>query len=324
MKRITLLLVLVLILGLGACKLPQPGSVLPTAIPTDTGLAVQAAATGTATKQAAGVQAGEPESDKPTITPPPVITETKPPAAAAALTDTPVPPAEQGPTATPEAPASTPTKTLKPAVRFDPYTAYGNPKYLSDSPAVDKSEWAQAQTGVLPDNTDIKLQGKDGKLYVTGKMLDYSTWWFTYHSLKDFYLEMTFDTENCSDSDAYGMILRGPEHLSGVSYGYVVAFNCKGEYWAFRLDGIDPWEVEELVNETASDYVRAGSDKQNVIGVRAVGDTITIVANGYEIAQFKDDEYSAGRYGVFVRASSTSNYTYRLTKIAYWDLVKKK
>jgi hypothetical protein len=73
-------------------------------------------------------------------------------------------------------------------------------------------------------------------------------------------------------------------------------------------------------HRTLSDIINAGSNKQNVMAVRAVGDKLTIYANGYQIAQVTDKEYTQGRIGVYVRASDTANYTYRMTKLVYWNL----
>lgn len=210
--------------------------------------------------------------------------------------------------------------TAIPAGLMDPYVILGTPSYEDTATGDTLTDWASPGSDSLPDNTAIRLQFKDQKLYVTGKQLGFSTWWFTWHTLDDFYLETTFNTDDCSDKDAYGMIIRGPEHQAGISYGYVVAFSCDGSYWIFRLDGIDPWDVEELVAWSESEYINTGSDATNIMGIEAIGDTITVYANGHQIAQVVDDEYSAGRFGVFVSPASTANFTYRLTKIAYWDL----
>ena len=203
---------------------------------------------------------------------------------------------------------------------FDPYASYGKPKYEDKMVGGSLLEWANSETGTLPDNNSLKLAFKDGKLYVTGKQVDFSTWWFTWHSLKDFYLEMTFDTQQCQGSDAYGAIIRGPEHLAGQSYGYAVAFSCEGNYWIFRLDDADPWDATDLVSWVKSDAINTGVKAQNVLGVRAEGKTLTFFANGYQIAQVTDDEYSRGRFGVFVRSSEDGDYTYRVLKVAYWEL----
>jgi hypothetical protein len=217
-------------------------------------------------------------------------------------------------------PALSAAKATPSGTVFDPYATYGKPKYEDKMAGGSLLEWAKSETGTLPDNNSLKLAFKDGKLYVTGKQIDFSTWWFTWHSLKDFYLEMTFDTQQCQGSDAYGTIIRGPEHLAGESYGYVVAFSCEGNYWIFRLDDADPWDATDLISWAKSDAINTGVKAQNILGIRAEGKTLTFFANGYQIAQVTDDEYSQGRFGVFVRSSEDGDYTYRVLKVAYWEL----
>lgn len=321
MKRNALLLIVMLILILTACKMPA--SEIGSSATATTGAEVltpQSEAVATS-EPATGESLPVPDQPQPspTAAQPLAVTATNPPVQPAP-TLAPATATPQAPADAPQAAPATPTKTSKPAVRFNPYTTYGDPKYLDEMTGGSFTEWAKPETNSLPDTDYIQLQFKSGKLYVTGKLLDFSTWWFTYHELQDFYLETTFDTQDCSGSDAYGMILRGPEHLAGASYGYIVAFTCDGQYWAFRLDDADPWDVEELIDETPSTYIKNGSDQENVMGIRADGKTITIVANGYEIAEFTDKEYSMGRFGAFVRAGDTINYTYRITKLAYWLL----
>lgn len=321
-KKSSLIITILVVLVLTGCTLPAPstGPSPDSASPTATlgqpaGEEPQpAAATATPTT---GAETGE-DKPAPTNTSAPAATATAPqPTATSPESGGGVAATATATTAQADAAA---TKTPFPASAFDPRSAYGSPSYENKMVFPNISEWAPPETGTLPDNTNIKLVFKDGRLYVTGKQMSFSTWWFSYHSVEDAYVEMTFDTETCSGGDAYGMILRGPEHNAGVRYGYVIAFTCDGQVWSFRLDGTDPWDAEELVDETKSDYIKAGSDKLNVIGVRMEGDTLTIVANGTQIAQVKDDEYSKGRIGVFVRPASASSYTYRVTNFAYWKL----
>lgn len=181
-------------------------------------------------------------------------------------------------------------------------------------------EWAEAETKLLPDNRNIRLRFKDGELYVTGKRSNFSTWWFSYHTLNDAYIEMTFETENCSGEDAYGIIFRGPPHLAGISYGYVVSFTCDGRLWVFRLDDARPWEAETLVDEDDVSAIHTGPDEENVIGVRAEGEQFVVFANGIQVAEVEDDHFEKGRVGVFVRAAGPDDYTYRVTNFAYWVL----
>jgi hypothetical protein len=181
-------------------------------------------------------------------------------------------------------------------------------------------EWADAETDELPDDRRIQLEFEDGELYVTGKRPDFSTWWFSYHYPKDAFIEMTFDSEDCSGEDAYGFIFRGPPHDAGESYGYAVSFTCDGSLWVLRLDGINPWDAVTLVEEEEVSAIQAGDYEENVIGVRADGEQFTVFANGIQVAEVEDDEYYQGRVGVFVRSGGPGAYTYRVTNFAYWLL----
>ncbi len=69
-----------------------------------------------------------------------------------------------------------------------------------------------------------------------------------------------------------------------------------------------------------SEYILAGTNKQNVMGIQAIGGTLTIFANGHQIVQVTDTKYADGRYGVFVSPDLTANYTYRVVRMTYWDL----
>ena len=203
---------------------------------------------------------------------------------------------------------------------FDPVATYGNPTFSDPMTGGNINDWVNPVTGLLPNTKYIKIVETDAKFYVTGKQAGFSTWYFTWHELTDFYLQSTFDSGNCSGMDSYGLIVRGPEHLAGVSYGYVVAFSCDGQYWVFRLDSANPFTSKDLVSWTHSDYILAGSNKTNTLGVQAIGDKLTIYANGHQIAQVTDDKYELGRYGLFVSPELTTNYTYQITQMSYWDL----
>jgi hypothetical protein len=203
---------------------------------------------------------------------------------------------------------------------FDPVAAYGKPTFEDLMTGDNINDWVNPATGFLPNTDYIKISETNSKFYVTGKTPDFSTWYFTWHELSDFYLQSTFDSGNCSEKDAYGLIVRGPEHLAGVSFGYVVAFACDGEYWVFRLDSANPYTIKELVTWSKSNYILAGSNQQNVMGIKAIGSTLTIYANGHQIAEIFDSKYASGRYGLFVMADVTTDYTYQVVQMEYWDL----
>ena len=69
-------------------------------------------------------------------------------------------------------------------------------------------------------------------------------------------------------------------------------------------------------------HIQTGSDQQNVIGVKANGNKLTIFANGYQIAEVSDNAFLKGRYGLFVQGVDTAYYTYAPLQLAYWDLAE--
>jgi hypothetical protein len=181
--------------------------------------------------------------------------------------------------------------------------------------------WRNDQ-GYLPNTQYIQLQLQGGQLAVTGKVNYFATHWFTWHMLTDFYLEAKMNTGNCSGKDAYGLIFRGPPHgaPAGTGYGYVAAFSCDGNFMVYRLEKTDPYTFKELIPWTESEHINTGANKANVMGILAVGNTLSLYANGYRIFQIEDNFYFEGRYGVWVMPALTINYTYQVDEIAHWDL----
>jgi hypothetical protein len=186
-----------------------------------------------------------------------------------------------------------------------------------------RAAWV-TEDNVYPNTSYLRMYVENSRFYVTGKQAGWSTWYFSWPELKDFYLETTFTTGACSGKDAYGQILRGPVHKSGKSYGYVVSLSCDGAYRIYRVDSTDPsFTTVTLVDWTASTTINAGSNQTNVLGVKAEGKTIVVYVNGTRLAEVTDDTYTQGRYGLYVSGSDTTNFTYQVVKMAYWELGKK-
>lgn len=214
-----------------------------------------------------------------------------------------------------------PTPNVTPvAGTFDPVATYGKPTFDDSMNGDNIEDWENPATGLLPDTNYVKIVETNAKFYVTGKVEAFSTWYFTWHELSDLYLQATFNSGSCSGKDAYGLILRGPEHLAGTAFGYVVAFSCDGSLWVFRVDSINPYKAADLVSWTSSQYILTGTNKENMMGIKAVGSTLTIFANGHQITQVTDSKYKSGRYGLFVSPELTANYTYQVVHMSYWDL----
>ena len=269
-----------------------------------------------------------------TLLPDALASQTAAPTAQAATpTEVPAESTSEPPTETEEQPEATAAPTLEPLEKTpkpetptpsgsesDPYELYGDATMVDPMNSSNVGNWQSG--GVLPNSEYLQISLDKDQIYVTGKKPGFSTWFFSWPTLKDFYLELDVSTEDCAGKDEYGIIVRGPAHGAGVSYGYIIAFSCDGHFRVTRLDSADPFTTVDLVSQRKSDRIQTGSDKNNQIGVKAVGKKLTIFANGYQIAEVSDSTFLKGRYGLFVQAVDTPFYTYRPEQLAYWDLTK--
>ncbi len=303
MKR--LLLLFLLLVALSACaniSPPAPNNT-STAIAIDTEIAraVEETSTQIAEDSAASTKAVE---DVPSSTP----SEVPPSQTATASATT---------TATAGEASETPTNTVTPtAMAFDPNDEYGGPTLL-DTFAND-SNWVDS-SNKLPDTDFIKLELGSEQLLVTGKPISFDTWWLTWPSAGDQYLEMKVEVEDCEGRQAYGFLLRAPS-ANTEAHGYILTFSCDGFYRLRRLDGTSPYSFEDLIAWKADEAINSGDDQINVLGVSLIGDEITIYANGEEIDQVEDNTFSSGRFGLFVNAGPAGNFTFIINQLSFWDL----
>jgi hypothetical protein len=206
---------------------------------------------------------------------------------------------------------------------FDPYTIYGSPSMKDPMNGGNIADWL-ASDGKLPNTDSIKMTMDDAKFYVTGKRSGWATWWFSAIPLDNVYMEMTAETDTCAAKDSYGMIMRGPEHGAGKSFGYIFAFSCDGAFQITRLDSASPYSAVTLVGWTSSEYILAGSYQRNVLGIKMDGKILTLYANGYQLTEISDKVYSEGRYGLYIYPDTSNDFTYRVVQMAYWLLGMKK
>ncbi len=220
-------------------------------------------------------------------------------------------------TATDPAPTSTVDPEFTPSptfVAFSPDAAYGPPQinelFLSED------SWV-GPGGSLPDNANIRIEVVDQEMRVTGKNILFDTWYFSWPTLDEFFIEMRVDSGQCTGKDSYGLVFRGS--ASGApSHGYVVAFACDGSYRVLRIDNGDPYFATEIIPWTSSLAINSGPNHVNILSVQGDGENFIVFANGQQIATFIDDWYSIGRYGVFINSGNTAAYTYRTQQIRVW------
>ncbi len=234
---------------------------------------------------------------------------------ALALTETALQESEDGQSATdtpqPEAEITlTPTTTRTPPAD-DPKTVLGNSNWrdtLSDG-----KNW-QLESGDVTYG-DTTFSHANGKLTAVNSVRgDGMIWYLTYLDFEDAYLEATFEIEDCSASDQYGLIVRAADYNDGIAYYYIVT--CGGQYDLRR------WNLSGstlLLNSLSSDVFNNGSNQSNTLGIWIEGDIIRLYANNQFLTEVQDNSITGeGHFGLFSNAVQTSNFTIHMDEIAYW------
>ena len=130
----------------------------------------------------------------------------------------------------------------------------------------------------------------------------------------NFYLQATFITgSTCADADRYGVLLRAPDS----SQGYVYGFSCSGRYRLYSWDGETYRGIQEW---RAASAMRTGANQTNLLGGWMDGETIRLYANGQLLAEFSDDQFDAGQFGLYIGSADTDNFTVFVDEVATWDL----
>jgi hypothetical protein len=231
----------------------------------------------------------------PTSTPPPSATLPPPPSPTATLTVT---------------PGSSPTPTVPPLPTEDP--RYGlnlsQPDYVDAF--TERFLWYE-----FSDPASATNIWDDGRLRASDNVADSYIWWST--SVRqggDIYTEVSVATETCQGKDGYGLALR----VGGENYdrGYSLEFACEG---AFRVRKWVSGEAPVTLQDwTAAPAIHVGNNASNRMGFLASGARLAAFANGELLAEWTDEDYVFGTFGLYALASTTPGFTVTFDDFAYW------
>lgn len=280
-------LIVLLALGLTGCG----GPVVVT--PDASQVAEIVAATLTAIATATGVPPTQMEA--PSATPLALPSDTP--------TDTPTVLPTDTPTGT-LTPTPVPTATLPPE---DPRNQLGSPTW--EAVFKDDSSWYTFE------DDQSSIQVVDGELVMESfKANEYETWSLTWMKVSDFYMEMTVTSgDACQGKDRYGMMVRAPDS----SHGYQFSISCDANFRVRNYDGkefvdILPWQYDA--------HIFSGPNQTNRIGFLARGSDLSVYVNGHLLAEFEDDSYARGTFGVLIAASKTAGFTATVREVVCWSL----
>lgn len=260
------------------------------------------------------------EPPAPTETPAPTSTTQPPtPTFTTAPTETSPPDETTPPEETPADGTAQPSPTAEPQPtsslpQIDPEAEFHGAHHIDTMD--DINLWTD-ESGTLPDNQYIKLEMVDGVMYVTGKRSLWDTWWRSGFDLVDFYIEMDVNTGDCEPDDAYGMILRASQ-ADLPATGYLIGYTCGGEVFARRLDSVSPYVATAILLPTETDLIYSGPNQNNTFGVLMDGEELTIYVNRRYFTTLTDDTFPWGRFGIFVSAGDTGNFTFSIDEIRSW------
>jgi hypothetical protein len=225
-------------------------------------------------------------------------------------------------TSTPVVPSSTLEPTAEPTLIPSPtLTATAAP----DDPAsrLGGADWVDDMNSDVnwPTGVDkyTAIAFRDGLMYLTG-LTTTDGWRLAWPVITNFYLEMTFQTGNCSGADRYGMIARVPD-ATNPDRGYLFGISCDGQYSLRRWNasvGMDG-EMVTLVKWTNSPVIKSGPNQTNTIGLMAIAGRLILYANGKLLTEVNDTTFQKGSFGVFVGARETEDFTVRVDRVRYWE-----
>jgi hypothetical protein len=237
----------------------------------------------------------------PTLTKAPTATQVPP---TATSTPTPLMPTAtftDEPTSTSIPPTPAPTQ---PAT--DPRILLGEPTYTD---AMDDGGGFFAYS-----DEHVKFDPQDDAMDMVAYNTDsWHGWSLAGTALGNAYIEMTAKPGACSGVDRYGLVLKSTDTNRGYFYG----FSCDGRFSLRKWDGKD---FTTIVDWTASEHITAGAGQTNRLGVKMEGNHFTFYANGAQIGEADDASFKDGKYGLFIAASETPNFSATVDQVDYWTL----
>jgi hypothetical protein len=163
-------------------------------------------------------------------------------------------------------------------------------------------------------NTEWEFE--DGMLRMKAKDVDQPEEWglSSKPAMTDYFLQATFKTgDTCAGLDRYGVLVRAPD----PSMGYVFEFSCDGRYRLYIWDGE---EYEAIQEWKSSGFVKGGANQTNILGIWLKGETIKLYANNMLLAEFTNDKFDEGRFGLVLGADQTEGLEVFVDEVAYWLL----
>jgi hypothetical protein len=231
-----------------------------------------------------------------------------------------LPPYNEDPSASPDAPTMPPTaeitETLEPTetpLPIDPTLPTWDADYVDLM--INPGNWFAAGESTQEDE-HIRFEIADSRMKMTAFNPDlYEGWRLSWPDIEDFYLDAGFEVDDCSGGDRYGLFVRAT-NIEDNPNGYLFGVNCEGQYSLRTFDG----EFSFLIEWSDSEHIQAGSHQSNLLGFWAKGEQLRLYVNGNRVAEIEDETFASGPFGLFVGASDTEEFRVEVDFMSYWVL----
>lgn len=211
-------------------------------------------------------------------------------------TSTPVP-TVLPPTATPE-----PSPTVEPTSTDGP-TPTNTPVTITLGELIFEDTFSAPGGWAVGDTPDSNVTVNGGVLSYTQKTPGSFSFRVVGRQGGDFFAEIGAAlANNCGSGDRFGMIFR----LQDANNYYSFQIDCDGRYRFVRYGG---GAATPVIDWTATEEIERGAQAVNALGVSAKGSDFIFSINGTQVATASDSAYASGRFGLWVGANVSQNFT---------------
>jgi len=224
-----------------------------------------------------------------------------------ALAPTPVLPADR-PTSTPVPtvlPATTPPEpspTLEPTSTEGP-TPTATPVAITLGELIFEDTFSAPGGWAVGDTPDSSVAVNGGALTYTQKAPGSFSFRVVGRQGGDFSAEISAAlADNCGSGDKFGLIFR----LQDAGNYYSFQIDCDGRYRFVRYGG---GTASPVIDWTATQAIERGARAANKLSVTAKGSDFIFAVNDTQVATAADTAYASGRFGLWVGANVSKNFT---------------
>ena len=243
------------------------------------------------------------------------------------------PPIESSPTMTL---TQTPTLTLTPTATESPWIE-GSVERAPYDPAagLGPPDVHDDFSGTNPefelDNASGVAHGwyQNGRYNITYPTRGWWTWYKGSTALTNFYVDIVvYNGDQCVDRDAGGLLYR---YYQIVDFGLLFGVTCGGGYFLGVTGGPGPLgevcyydtsiiDCSGMWDHPTSEYIDAGPGAANRIGVKALGQQISLYINGHQVESMviPSGYVFAGNFALYLGAGQRDNASVSFDDLSIW------